>query len=449
MLAGVLVFSTGCRKEAELEKQPPSQQPAVSTPVNNYNANVPLQWYNLYLEVERYADGFRPPVSARALAYIGLSGYEAGVSGMPDNESMDEVFPGLDIPDSDIYSEYHWPTAINAAYARSMRLYFPHVDTEYGQDIENLEDALNNYYEGEMSEEVYVRSRVYGVEVANAIFQWAQTDETGKYGYMENHPVYNPPSCVGCWQPTGPDYTPALLPFWGNARTFAMSGQDFEIEPPLPFTEDENSALYVQAMEVYELYPLEYEDQWIAEFWSDDIFELTCTPVGRWVSIANQAAQQYEVDLEEALELYAKLGLAMNDAGVSCWYNKYEYDVARPSDFIKEYIDSGWETHLITMHDCLNPPFPAYPSGHAAFSSAAAGVLESHFGSSVSFTDNSHEDRDEFMGMPRTYSSWHEMAVENAYSRIPLGVHYQMDADAGVDLGYVASDRVLELPWGN
>jgi hypothetical protein len=53
------------------------------------------------------------------------------------------------------------------------------------------------------------------------------------------------------------------------------------------------------------------------------------------------------------------------------------------------------------------------------------------------------------MGMPRTFSSWHEMAVENAYSRIPLGVHYQMDADAGVDLGYVASGRVLDLPWKN
>jgi membrane-associated phospholipid phosphatase len=228
-----------------------------------------------------------------------------------------------------------------------------------------------------------------------------------------------------------------------------MTPLDFEIDPPHAFSVDENSALHEEALEVYDMYPLSFENQWIAEFWGDDIFELTCTPAGRWISVTNQAVEQFELNLEQALGLYAKMGIALNDGGVSCWKNKYVYNVARPSDYIREYINPSWQTHLITLHNCLNPPFPAYPSGHATFGAAAAGVLEAEFGSQVSFTDNSHLGRDDFMGMPRTFTSWHDMAIENAYSRLPLGVHYRMDAEAGVELGYVASYRVLDLPWKN
>jgi hypothetical protein len=39
------------------------------------------------------------------------------------------------------------------------------------------------------------------------------------------------------------------------------------------------------------------------------------------------------------------------------------------------------------------------------------------------------------------------MAYENAYSRVPLGVHFRMDCDAGIRLGELAAQRILELPW--
>ena len=39
------------------------------------------------------------------------------------------------------------------------------------------------------------------------------------------------------------------------------------------------------------------------------------------------------------------------------------------------------------------------------------------------------------------------MAEENAVSRLYLGVHFRMDSDAGLALGYEVGEKVLGLPW--
>jgi hypothetical protein len=65
------------------------------------------------------------------------------------------------------------------------------------------------------------------------------------------------------------------------------------------------------------------------------------------------------------------------------------------------------------------------------------------------FTDLCHQFRTEFLGTPRSFSSFREMADEDAYSRIPLGVHFRMDCEEGVRLGELAAQRVLNLPWKN
>ncbi|MBK6997967.1 MAG: hypothetical protein IPH31_24935 [Lewinellaceae bacterium] len=63
------------------------------------------------------------------------------------------------------------------------------------------------------------------------------------------------------------------------------------------------------------------------------------------------------------------------------------------------------------------------------------------------FTDLCHKDRVEFLGTPRTFTSFKALGDEDAYSRIPLGVHFRMDCDEGVRIGELAAQRVLELPW--
>ncbi|MBK6785186.1 MAG: phosphatase PAP2 family protein [Saprospiraceae bacterium] len=142
--------------------------------------------------------------------------------------------------------------------------------------------------------------------------------------------------------------------------------------------------------------------------------------------------------------------MAMADAAIAIWNSKYIYNVRRPIEFIRENIDPNWKTVLnnpYTNVKSVTPEFPAYPSGHSGFGGSAALILTDIFGNNRQFTDNCHKNRFEFIGVPRSYNSFMEAGIENAYSRLPLGVHYRMDCDEGLRMGYLAANRVLQKPW--
>ena len=142
--------------------------------------------------------------------------------------------------------------------------------------------------------------------------------------------------------------------------------------------------------------------------------------------------------------------MALSDAGVRCWNEKYKYNYLRPVDYIQKSMGHPeWNTVMCPdgSGNYFTPPFPAYPSGHATFGAAAAEVLTDVFGFSYPMTDRCHEGRTEFLSTPRTFQRFYDMAEENAYSRVPLGVHFRMDAEAGLDLGYRIGRKVNQLAW--
>ncbi|HXF61096.1 MAG TPA: vanadium-dependent haloperoxidase, partial [Caldilineaceae bacterium] len=140
-------------------------------------------------------------------------------------------------------------------------------------------------------------------------------------------------------------------------------------------------------------------------------------------------------------EAYAKLGIALADAFITCWHTKYVYNVLRPLTYIQQVIDPTWNTPEST-DPVTTPPFPEYTSGHSVQSSAAAMVLASLFGDEYTFTDRTH-DR---LGMaPRSFSSFAEAANEAAISRIYGGIHYRSAVEAGLAQGQCVGERVLAL----
>ena len=143
------------------------------------------------------------------------------------------------------------------------------------------------------------------------------------------------------------------------------------------------------------------------------------------------------------MEAYLKTSMALCDAAIICWDIKYKYQVERPETFIRRNIQPGWSP----FHS--NPPFPSYPSGHAIFGAAAAEVLRASFGDNFSLTDRTHAGRIEFAGKPRKFQSFEEMANENAFSRVLLGVHYRMDCEEGLRLGKIVGKRVSEVSLHN
>ncbi|MCB0629643.1 MAG: vanadium-dependent haloperoxidase [Lewinella sp.] len=446
---GLSMFFAACKKD----------EVVIDTlPATDFSHDIALEWNTLLLDVERFTPGYKPPVSARTIGYVGLTAYEAIVHGMSSEfNSLGKYYPGLELPQPGSNEIYDWEVCLNAAYEAAFHYFFPTAPASQQFKIISLADRWESRLESKVSQQVFNRSVDFGIEVAHAVYNWSKSDHWGHEAFLSLHDDdYIPPGGTGLWQPTFPDYQPALLPHWGKVRTFAASSGD-SVDPPLPYSESSNSPIYLEAKETQMLVREikaggRAEDRWIAEFWSDDCPILTFTPAGRWISITNQIVELEKLSLEDAVYAYAKVGLALSDAGVKCWGEKYKHNCERPIDYIRRImLDTEWNTIMCPdgSGGYYTPNFPTYPSGHATFSSAAAEVLTDLFGQHYAFTDRSHEGRTEFNGTPRSFPDFYSMARENAYSRVPLGVHFFMDSDAGTALGARVGKRVNALPWKN
>ncbi|MBK8699259.1 MAG: vanadium-dependent haloperoxidase [Saprospiraceae bacterium] len=449
LFVSVFIIS-GCKTDDPDENQTTSKVAA------EYDATVPYAWYELLLEIDRYSPNYRPPAAARLMAYVGLAAYETAVPGMPEYKSLKNQFPGLDLPEIETGKEYHWPAAVNGAYSKMFRYFYPHVKTSDLAAIDGQERLFIEEFKAETSDEVLERSEAYGKAVADAVYEYSKTDAYGHDAYKNPRPLSYIPPKVGpngekLWQPTFPDYTPALFPYWGKVRPFAMKEADLRAKPPIPYSEDPNSRFFQQAQET-KIWGdnLSFEDRWVSEFWSDDFFEVTFEPAGRQMALANQMVFADRINFEKAIELYAKMGMALNDVAIAVWGSKYTYNVIRPIEYIRSNMDPDWTTALnnnVAGVKSLTPEFPAYPSGHSGFGGAGSAVLTDIFGNNRQFTDNCHRNRYDFIGVPRTFQSFIDAGVENAYSRVTLGVHFRMDCDEGLRLGYLAANKVIQLPW--
>jgi hypothetical protein len=94
------------------------------------------------------------------------------------------------------------------------------------------------------------------------------------------------------------------------------------------------------------------------------LFSFDHLSAGRWDAIATQIIIQENLSLAEAATLYAKVSLALSDAAVGCWNNKFKYNVERPVDYIRANIESDWNTMMkpgtgeihITLRQLLPTP---------------------------------------------------------------------------------------------
>ena len=115
----------------------------------------------------------------------------------------------------------------------------------------------------------------------------------------------------------------------------------------------------------------------VAYFWADNPGE-SGTPAGHWMSVVAGLAGQWHWSPERTVEAYALTAIAVADAFIGCWREKYRTDLLRPVTYIQRYLDPKWETLLNT------PPFPTYPSGHST-QSAAEEAGQSRFYGGIHF----------------------------------------------------------------
>lgn len=446
LLSSLIV--TSCGEEDEFVEDVQFTAGEAVNDVAVMDNNLVHEWTNLYLELEQYSSG-RPNAAARAIAYIYLAGYETAVPAMLGYASNDGRLRGLRIRDDERAEEINWELALNAAFAISIDHFLLNLPTSQRDAIAVRRVAVENELVAGLSDEVVDNSNAWGEYVAQRIIAYSQTDDEAETQILEPQPLsYEPPVGEGFWTYSA-DPERALFPYWESTRTFVISPRRTSSIPPIAYSETPGSSYHQQMLDAYNANNSAREEDgeqlWIAEFWSDDVEGLMISPPARQVSIANQLIDQQGMSLQESLVMMLKVGFALNDAAVAAWKYKYEYMVMRPSVYIQDLIDPSFQTNLYRLIFWPNPGFPGYPSGHSTFASAAAGVFIDYFGDNVEFTDRTHEGRDEFRGTPRTFSRLSDMAEENAFSRVPFGVHMEMDCSEGLRLGYEISDAINEL----
>lgn len=431
MIVGTLL--TSCKDKTTSETDPVGTSKATS----EFNADIATRWTDLQLLLIKSTPGYAPPVAARTLAYTSLALYETVVYGMPKNQSLVGQLNGLtSLPKPDLSKEYNWGIAANAAISTLVIEMYATTNDANKRAIDSLRRNIESVIRIAIdNQELTDRSNAFGVAIGQAIWEYSKTDG-GHEGWKNNFPTdYKTPVGIGLWIPTSTQKIP-LLPYWGKNRTFSSLNMTMNPVAPYTFSFKENSDMFKLAKEVYDVSKnLTTEQKAIADFWADG--GSTITPPGHHFNIANIILKKEKVKLDKVAEVYAKVGLAVNDAFVSCWRCKYTFNLMRPLTYIQQAIDPTWKAYVGT------PPFPEYTSGHSSGSGAAAEMLTTIFGDNYAFTDNTHTGK----YPDRNFKSFYAYADEATISRLYGGIHYRQGNENGQKNGKEIAKNILKLKF--
>lgn len=378
-------------------------------------------------------DIFSPPVASRIYAYPSIAAYEALVHDYPEYQSLQGQLRDLKgLPKPEGGSEYCFPlAALNAFTLTGKTLIFSEDKIEaYRNKLMGEIDQIN------LPDDVKERSLAYGAEISKAILAWADKDN---YKETRTFPKYTIPNDPAKWKPTPPDYMDGIEPHWNKIRPFVLdSAKQFTPPPPTPYDPDKKSLFWKEMMEVYEVGKSKNEEyKEIAKFWDCNPYvshhkghvmfaTKKITPGGHWIGITEIATNKNNAEFMETVDAYTRVSIALADAFISCWDEKYRSNLVRPETVINQLVDEDWVPLLQT------PPFPEYTSGHSVISRSAAVTLTEMYGDNFAYLDSVEIK----YGLPaRSFTSFYNASEEAAVSRLYGGIHYRPAIDYGVDQG--------------
>ncbi|TRX59925.1 vanadium-dependent haloperoxidase [Fulvivirga sp. M361] len=387
-------------------------------------------------------DIFSPPVASRIYAYPSIAAYEVLAVEAPNYRPLAgqlRDFEAIPEPKAAIDLQV---AAVDAFLLVGKALIFSE---------EKLETYRKNWHEQVkqqgLDETILKHSIAYAEEVATHVLTWADKDN---YKETRTFQKFTITDDVSRWQPTPPGYMEAIEPHWNKIRPFVIdSANQFVPERPTAFDMDENSPFYKETMEVYTaVKELDEEEKEIASFWDCNPYVMNVhghvmfatkkiTPGGHWMGIAKIASQKAEADLMKTAQAYSLTAIALADAFISCWDEKYRSSLIRPETVINKYIDEEWLPFLQT------PPFPEYTSGHSVISGAAGEALTAIYGEPFHFVDSTEV---RYGLTAREFDSFRSASDEAAISRLYGGIHYMPAIENGVaqgrSLGKLIVDRI-------
>jgi vanadium chloroperoxidase len=446
------------------------QRPSGESKGENIMSDPILLWNKVALEANRVShtngkgEQLGPTLSSRALAIVHLAMYDAYAGVIQDATNLPPYLAGLPAPGAGASVD----AAIAAAAHATLANLFPSQKPFFDFILAGAGDTSNPGHS-------------FGLTVAQSILDDRKDDPgAGAGGYI-------PSAQRGRHRPDPDNLGQGFhAPFYGaQSKGFAITDRH-ELAPP-PFDNNEYRKALREARgrgiapELMGTLPggikaRTVDQTLIGIFWAYDGVAELGTPPRLYNQIIHRVAKARCNSVEKNARLFAFVNVAMADAGILAWDQKYIHDFWRPVVGIREHdqsmgpaatqadnnisdnCDSSWlplgAPATNSRGKNVTPPFPAYPSGHATFGAAALHIARLFYG-----VPAGHRQRDDLFqnldfvsdelngmntdnrGTVRVRHLRHfpdglwQMIEENGRSRVYLGVHWVFDAFAVKDDG--------------
>jgi len=354
-----------------------------------------------------------PPIASRMFALLAVAQYDALVAcwhrkfqhnRLAPYKNVTDIQPLL--PTNDLPSYPSEDAVVAAASREILKFIFPR---EVVNVIAKAEEHKNSrlWAGANVQSDLSAGDSLGRIIAQNIIEQWAKKDRMGmannQAGFQIQRDSATARGYTYQWHSLDIPSRPPMLPAFGNVKCWNFDdATKAAIRPPVP-PQPGTPAFEADLEELRKISKNRTrEQQRITTFWSDGVG--TYTPPGHWNRRAANLIYDNQFNEIRSARAMALVSTAIVDAGIVCWEAKYYYLLPRPKEA---------DPSLTTGTGI--PNFPAYASGHATFSGAAAEVLSYLF--------------------PSHQSDLRAWAQEAADSRVYGCIHYRFDSQNGLEHG--------------
>lgn len=396
--------------------------------VDDYNAEIVISWNQKIMEIAVAEDGLLTLKGVRTASMMHIAMHDA----------LNAIAPK--------YSHYAYKSKSSGAdpVASVAQAAYEVAVNQYPDKQKELKQELHRWINSLKHNKSKQAGIALGKASAISILQERSNDRwNGEASYH--------------WLPMGPGVysefnehsgTPEGFIFgagWAAAKPFMLKEPSQFRSPPPPAI---NSEEYTRAFnEVKEAGRFQSDsrtpDQTHIAMWWKDFCENSHNRLARHL-VATE-----KLNLRDGARTFALLNMAIYDAYVNVFDNKFFYNHWRPYTAIRWAANDGNpdtapEMDWNNLHKHTYA-FPSYPSAHGCASAAAMTILASTLGvgNEYEFTMTTEEveragpmsEKVKMVPATRSFHSFSEAASEAAMSRVYLGIHFRYDSQEGYKLG--------------
>ena len=400
--------------------------PGIAKESNSLASQALLDFNETIMLAAEREDGFLTLKGLRTSAIAHIAMHDVLAS---SDVSVSPLFIAVEPIESDLL-----PAVVQAAYAVA--------SAEYPEQS-GVWDSLRSKYLGNFSDDLQTQQAInLGQKTAHELLALRKGDNWDADADYQWHPMA-PGVYAEFNEHSG---TPEGFIFgsgWAKAKPFLLRSSDQFRSPPPPGIETieyKNAFREVKSVGSAKSKSRTQEQTHLALWWKDFV-------ENSHNRLARKLVRERDLDEQRVARLFALLNIAIFDAYINVFDNKFHYNHWRPYTAIRwadkdgnsgTAPDSSWNnTHKHTY------AFPSYPSAHGTACSAAMTVIANTFGDDIEFSmvTEQVDKAGPFSGKlkmkpsERSFSSFSEAAMECSLSRVYLGIHFRYDSIEGNRLG--------------